>query len=223
MRRLSLSLLTLLIALSATAQRVDIRQLFLSMPQTVMPTLSEERKKDLLAQYDAHKKGRIYTLKEIPNSLTSTASNIRTLTQDYLDLQLDEISSMQLKVLPKGWRGYMISIVLTSEVVPWQSVLIFYDKQWRRLDTSSYFRFPPLAQLVTDPELLNRNDTKRVLSEVGTLAYSYQWSPTELLLSTKVTTFDLPLYQKLYPEAGQWIKPDGVTYQWKRGQLRSQK
>ena len=51
MRRLSLSLLTLLIALSATAQRVDIRQLFLSMPQTVMPTLSEERKKDLLAQY----------------------------------------------------------------------------------------------------------------------------------------------------------------------------
>ena len=117
----------------------------------------------------------------------------------------------------------MISIVLTSEVVPWQSVLIFYDKQWRRLDTSSYFRFPPLTQLVTDPELLNRNDTKRVLSEVGTLAYSYQWSPTELLLSTKGTTFDLPLYQKLYPEAGQWIKPDGVTYQWKRGQLRSQK
>lgn len=150
MRRLSLSLLTLLIALSATAQRVNIRQLFLSMPQSVMPTLSEERKIDLLAQYDAHKEGRIYTLKEIPNSLTSTASNIRTLTQDYLDLQLDEMSSMQLKVLPKGWRGYMISIVLTSEVVPWQSVLIFYDKQWRRLDISSYFRFPPLAQLVTD-------------------------------------------------------------------------
>ena len=114
MRRLSLSLLTLLIALSATAQRVDIRQLFLSMPQTVMPTLSEERGEELLAQYDAHKEGRIYTLKEIPNSLTSKASNIRTLTQDYLDLQLDEMSSMQLKVLPKGWRGYMISIVLTS-------------------------------------------------------------------------------------------------------------
>lgn len=221
MRRLILSLLTLMIVLSATAQRADIRQLFLSMPSSVLPSLNEERKEELLAQYDAHKEGRAYTLKEIPYSLTSTAATIRTITADYLELKLDEESSLQLKVLPKGWRGIMVSMVLTSEVVPRQSVLLFYDQQWRRLETDKYYTFPALAQFFTNPELLNHNDPKRVLSEVGALAYSYQWSPTELLLTTKITSFDLPLYQKQYPQAGQWLRAEGVTYQWKRGQLRS--
>ena len=84
-----------------------------------------------------------------------------------------------------------------------------------------YYTFPALAQFFTNPELLNHNDPKRVLSEVGALAYSYQWSPTEPLLTTKITSFDLPLYQKQYPQAGQWLRAEGVTYQWKRGQLRS--
>lgn len=221
MRRLILSLLTLMIVLSATAQRADIRQLFLSMPSSVLPSLNEERKEELLAQYDAHKEGRAYTLKEIPYSLTSTAATIHTITADYLELKLDEESSLQLKVLPKGWRGYVVSMVLTSEVVPRQSVLLFYDQQWRRLETDKYYTFPALAQFFTNPELLNHNDPKRVLSEVGALAYSYQWSPTELLLTTKITSFDLPLYQKQYPQAGQWLRAEGVTYQWKRGQLRS--
>lgn len=221
MRRLILSLLTLMIVLSATAQRADIRQLFLSMPSSVLPSLNEERKEELLAQYDAHKEGRAYTLKEIPYSLTSTAATIHTITADYLELKLDEESSLQLKVLPKGWRGYVVSMVLTSEVVPRQSVLLFYDQQWRRLETDKYYTFPALAQFFTNPELLNHNDPKRVLSEVGALAYSYQWSPTELLLTTKITSFDLPLYQKQYPQAGQWLKAEGVTHQWKRGQLRS--
>lgn len=221
MRRLILSLLTLMIVLSATAQRADIRQLFLSMPSSVLPSLNEERKEELLAQYDAHKEGRAYTLKEIPYSLTSTAATIRTITADYLELKLDEESSLQLKVLPKGWRGIMVSMVLTSEVVPRQSVLLFYDQQWRRLETDKYYTFPALAQFFTNPELLNHNDPKRVLSEVGALAYSYQWSPTELLLTTKITSFDLPLYQKQYPQAGQWLRAEGVTHQWKRGQLRS--
>lgn len=221
MRRLILSLLTLMIVLSATAQRADIRQLFLSMPSSVLPSLNEERKEELLAQYDAHKEGRAYTLKEIPYSLTSTAATIRTITADYLELKLDEESSLQLKVLPKGWRGYVVSMVLTSEVVPRQSVLLFYDQQWRRLETDKYYTFPALAQFFTNPELLNHNDPKRVLSEVGALAYSYQWSPTELLLTTKITSFDLPLYQKQYPQAGQWLRAEGVTHQWKRGQLRS--
>lgn len=210
-----------MIVLSATAQRADIRQLFLSMPSSVLPSLNEERKEELLAQYDAHKEGRAYTLKEIPYSLTSTAATIRTITADYLELKLDEESSLQLKVLPKGWRGIMVSMVLTSEVVPRQSVLLFYDQQWRRLETDKYYTFPALAQFFTNPELLNHNDPKRVLSEVGALAYSYQWSPTELLLTTKITSFDLPLYQKQYPQAGQWLRAEGVTYQWKRGQLRS--
>ena len=221
MRRLILSLLTLMIVLSATAQRADIRQLFLTMPSSVLPSLNEERKEELLAQYDAHKEGRAYTLKEIPYSLTSTAATIRTITADYLELKLDEESSLQLKVLPKGWRGYVVSMVLTSEVVPRQSVLLFYDQQWRRLETDKYYTFPALAQFFTNPELLNHNDPKRVLSEVGALAYSYQWSPTELLLTTKITSFDLPLYQKQYPQAGQWLRAEGVTHQWKRGQLRS--
>ena len=221
MRRLILSLLTLMIVLSATAQRADIRQLFLSMPSSVLPSLNEERKEELLAQYDAHKEGRAYTLKEIPYSLTSTAATIRTITADYLELKLDEESSLQLKVLPKGWRGYMVSMVLTSEVVPRQSVLLFYDQQWRRQETDKYYTFPALAQFFTNPELLNHNDPKRVLSEVGALAYSYQWSPTDPLLTTKITSFDLPLYQKQYPQAGQWLRAEGVTYQWKRGQLRS--
>lgn len=221
MRRLILSLLTLMIVLSATAQRADIRQLFLSMPSSVLPSLNEERKEELLAQYDAHKEGRAYTLKEIPYSLTSTAATIHTITPDYLELKLDEVSSLQLKVLPKGWRGYMVSMVLTSEVVPRQSILLFYDQQWRRLPTDKYYTFPALAQFFTNPELLNHNDPKRVLSEVGALAYSYQWSPTEPLLTTKITSFDLPLYQKQYPQAGQWLRAEGVTHQWKRGQLRS--
>ena len=221
MRRLILSLLTLMIVLSATAQRADIRQLFLTMPSSVLPSLNEERKEELLAQYDAHKEGRAYTLKEIPYSLTSTAATIHTITADYLELKLDEESSLQLKVLPKGWRGYVVSMVLTSEVVPRQSVLLFYDQQWRRLETDKYYTFPALAQFFTNPELLNHNDPKRVLSEVGALAYSYQWSPTELLLTTKITSFDLPLYQKQYPQAGQWLRAEGVTHQWKRGQLRS--
>ena len=221
MRRLILSLLTCWIALSATAQRADIRQLFLSMPSSVMPSLSKEWKEELLNKYDAQKEGRTYTLKEIPYSPTSPSADIRMITKDYLELKLDESTSFQLKVLPKGWWGYRISIVLTSEIVPWQSVLLFYDKQWQRLDTSHYFTLPTLTQFFTDPELLTHNEAKRVLSEIGTLAYSYQWSPTELLLTTKITTFDLPLYQKEYPESKQWLKADGVTYRWRRGQLRS--
>lgn len=221
MRRLSLALVALSLALSALAQRVDMRELFLSIPTSVSPLMTEERKIDLLDRYDTEKAGKSYTSPLTRQLFYDAEGMILNITEDYLHLRLDGDSSMQLKVLPKGWRGYVVSVVLTSEVVPKQSVLLFYDQKWQPLNTEDYFRVPSLEAFLTDAKLLTLNEVKHLFGEVGALTYSYNWSESDRVMTARLTTFDGPLYKRLYPKAIQWLRPEGVTYQWKRGQLRN--
>lgn len=197
-----------------------MRELFQSIPSSVYVLMSDERKEDLLRKYDAEREGREYTSPFAQHPIYSNEAAIMEVTDDYLLLRLDESSSMQLKVLPKGWWGYIVSVVLTSEIEPRQSVILFYDRNWQRLSVEQYFTPPSLSAFFADPKLMTLNEVKQVFCEVATLAYSYQWDANEPQLTVRITTFDTPLYQKLYPEAMSWLTPDGVSYQWRRGKLR---
>ncbi|MDO5016779.1 MAG: DUF3256 family protein [Porphyromonas sp.] len=218
MRKTLYLLLFVIGSLTAMGQKPVMRDLFVSMPREVMPSLTEETKQQLVDNYDALQKG------EIPvrnaRSLFFAPAKVTRLTDTYIEVTLDTASTLQLKRVPARRGGYLISMVLTSEEAPKQSVILFYDKKWNKRPTPDAIERLSVSDFLMDKKALSHNEVKQMFGALGTLAYLYHWSPDRDELQVRLTSFDTDINKGLFPQAKKWLKPEGVTLMWHRGKLK---
>lgn len=220
MRRILLYITALGLSLVAMAQSDNMRQLFLGMPQQVVPVLTKEARAQLVDNFDKRQKGEAPA--EVRNSFNGYSA-ITALSDDFAEVKLDTQTSLQMRRLYLDRKSYLIGLIFTSKVVPEQSVLALYDQEWKRVPEEKYFQHPEVADFFSDPAQLQLNSTKKILSTIGALSYRYSWVEGSDVLKIEVTSFEEPMTQSLYPEATKWFKPSGVLYQWQRGQLRKER
>ena len=91
MKRHWLFIVGIFCALSATAQ--DMKSVFIAMPDSVTPLLSKINREDCVDFLDSNMKARV------KNRFDGDAE-LQTLTEDYLMMQVSEVSTLEMKLLP---------------------------------------------------------------------------------------------------------------------------
>lgn len=133
-----LSLLVILFALfCARAEAQSLRNLFVEMPDTLLPLLTTNDRRDLIDFWDA----RMST--EVINRLDGK-SRITALTDDFLALRLTHSSSMQIKMLSAEGGDTLLCVINTVGGEAPDSRIRFYDNRWRST-VAHYFEKPSIS------------------------------------------------------------------------------
>lgn len=119
---------------------------FADMPISVLDILDRSTRLDMLDYADAD------SVLDARNLLEGT-SRLTQLTPDYARVELTDVSSLQIKVLPYG-KNDRIVMALTTVGSPSQAAdtgIDFFDSSMRPLDASKLFREPKLADFFDIP------------------------------------------------------------------------
>lgn len=132
MKRLLL-FICLLVSLSVQAQ--TLKELFVTMPDTLTPLLTKVNREDFGDFLASNMKA------EVRNRF-GKSSEMTELTDDYLYLKMTSVSSLEMKLLPLNDSLKVICVVQTYQAPVADSKIRFYDVGWKQLDASRFIDLP---------------------------------------------------------------------------------
>lgn len=115
-------------ALSASAQAGMLRDLWVSMPDSLLPVLDKNLRIEFVDLKDMGVRA------EVKNLLGEDCV-MDTLSNDYLQLTTSESSSWQMLLLPKSGNDSLLCVVRTFTGTEKESEVRFYDRQWREVNS----------------------------------------------------------------------------------------
>ena len=140
MRKMFLILLVLCGMLSSASAQ-NMRALFLDAPDAVLPMLPRNVRVDCVDFVEA---GMSYPVSNVFDG----KSVLKTLTDDYLLLQTTGISTVEMKILPFG-ESFIVCVVNSVSAEATDSRIAFYDRNWEKIDTESYFTAPSINDFLS--------------------------------------------------------------------------
>ncbi len=127
MKRVTIAFIAFISLFCGSAQAQDLRTLFIEMPDTLLPLLTDNDRRDMIDFWDA----RMST--SVVNRLDGK-SRITALTDDFLSVELSRSSSMQIKMLNVEGGDTLLCIVNTVGAEAYDSRIHFYNSRWKRVD-----------------------------------------------------------------------------------------
>lgn len=147
-RYITILLLSLLMALPAMAQ--NMRTLFVGMPDSIIPLLTETNRADCVDFIDAGMRA------QVSNRLNGK-SELLQLTDDYLKLKMSSHSTLEMKLLPRIEGDTLICIIRSVCAEACNSIVSFYTKEWKECrGGSAYFEYPQIKDFFTASDSLDR-------------------------------------------------------------------
>lgn len=137
MKRVTIAFIAFMTLFCSVIQAQDLRTLFIEMPDTLQPLLTNNDRRDMIDFWDA----RMST--PVVNRLDGK-SRITELTNDFLSVELSRSSSMQIKMLNDVAGDTLLCIVNTVGAEAYDSRIHFYNSRWERVDGSK-FTMPSIA------------------------------------------------------------------------------
>lgn len=200
---------------AAWAQLPKMQNLFLEMPQEVVPTLGDVERSKII---EAFKKGSEYNPEVHPiNNMLGGKVVLHQLTEDYIKLELDSLTEMQMKVLPfKGRNNYVIAFVATSKVKPAQSVIVFFDKQWEKIDAPQLIGPFSSKDFFANPSDYENREVKDALVEIGRLSYTIELNAMNSSLTIRSTIDELDLNPTPQKTLTPLFKKSGIVMEWNK-------
>lgn len=126
------------------------RDLFHSMPDSLLPVLNANLRLEMLELHDMHVKA------EITNLLGGNTC-LDTLSNDYLRLNVDSIMTVDVCMLSCNQGDSILCVIKTLGCDDGESDVTFYDQQWRMLDGNIFWEHHGIHELTN--ELLIKPDT----------------------------------------------------------------
>ena len=143
----------------------DIKDVFTTMPDSLLPLLTEKNRHDMVDFYQNKMEAKVR------NRLNDYV-RLDTLTDSYLRLTLSRVSSLEMKLLETTDSVSIICLVRTLSAPASDSQVEFYNRDWQRLHwlalpvakTQEYFAAAP-DSVSRDLELAQRSlDDLRLVS-----------------------------------------------------------
>ena len=196
--------------LPANAQQA--KQYFVSMPDTILPLLTEINRADCIDFLESN-------MRAIVTNRLDGKSEMTKLTDNYIAIKLSEQSSWQMKVLALNDSTQVICTVFTACAPACDSHIKFYTTQWESLSLADYIQtMPTLSDYLPQ---LNETDydiqTLNAVKQADLLLIKMQLSADD---NTLVCSFDTPQYmeksavQKLTP-----LLQKPIVYNWNSGKF----
>lgn len=195
--------------LSVVAQ--DMKKVFIAMPDSLTPLLTKVNKEDCIDFLASNMKA------EIKNRFDKS-SEMKVLTEDYLQMQMTENSTLEMKLLPVNDSVKIVCMVRTVCSSACDSEIRFYDTSWKeefpqkdylQLPTSQAF-YLPTDTVSSEVELIKKKADMHVMKAV--------LSKDDSSLSFIYTTPDY-LNQEDREKLLPYLRKEAVVYQWKDGKF----
>lgn len=123
MKRQFFTVLTMLIVM--TSQAKDIREIWLSMPDSLIMYLDKNKRIEMVDYIDMKVKA------EVKNTLEGM-SVMDTLTHDFLQVTLNEASTLQMRILPTENGDTVFCLVRTFSGPQAESEVYIYAQDWQK-------------------------------------------------------------------------------------------
>jgi hypothetical protein len=163
-----------LLCLTTAANAQTIKELFTTLPDTILPSLSKNDRLDMVDLIENNMEN------EVTNRLRGK-SRLTMLTDNLAKIQLSELAEVQLCKLPTP-DSYLICVIHSVKTDAWDSTTKFYHPDWTPstyklsthssgniLMTFSYYNFTDDTTLATTVSDLRNNDGKIVWKDGGTV------------------------------------------------------
>ena len=126
-----------------TASAKDMRELWLSMPDSLIGYMDKSKRLALLDHVDMN------TTAELTNKLEGK-TNLDTLTSNFMQVTLNKVVDLRMTLLPSTGEGAtdsILCVVRTYRNAEPESVVELYDQSWKRLrkidfDAEMFFNRP---------------------------------------------------------------------------------
>lgn len=190
----------------------NAREAFLSMPAKVLDILKRDSRMDMLSYLDAD------TIRPVPNGLGGTSVLIPPVTQDYIAVQVSQVSTIQIKLLP-AHKGKIIAVSYTlgGDGTAADSDLSFYDDEWKLLKTSKFISLAETEDFLDLPKH-SEELKKELLLLVPFPTIEYQFSPDGDTVTAHLTIGDnLGAEDMLILQ--QYLRPE-IVYTWNGHQFK---
>lgn len=136
MRKLLSIMLFLLLGGTSKVSAQEMRALFMTAPDNVLPMLSGIMRADLVDYVDAGMKAKV-------TNLLDGVSRLDTLSTDYLFLRPSASSSIQMALLPYN-ESHLVCVINSVKAEVEDSRIDFYDLGWNRIENNVLFTPPAI-------------------------------------------------------------------------------
>ena len=208
MRRILFFGIALCCVASVMAQ--DMRSVFISMPDSVAPLLTKVNREDCVDFLDSN-------MKAVVRNRFDKESELKTLTKDYLLMQMTASSTMEMKLLPMNDSVKVICVVRTVQTDVPDSDVRFYDTTWKELPTDDYFSLPPEDAFYLPADSIGKvQDKVRKMADMYLVKYSL--SVERLILEAEYTTPGY-LNEEDRKELLKYLRKEPLILEWKNGRF----
>lgn len=211
------------IKIPAGIKKGTIGALFLQAPQEVFPTLSVERRIHALEDCQAVQRGEAPT--KLPTNVFGISIKILTLTDSYLQMELDPQIELQMLKLPlRGWKQYLVALILTHsrEGVATQSVIAFYDKAWQMQPLERWMKLPEARDFLQETSgQMSDREVKEALTQLVHPAYQISVRADARSLHLQLTSYEDARWELMPKTLEPWLKPIILKWHKQKGFIPS--
>lgn len=167
LRRLcSAAVAAFLLACSGSLSAQTVGEIWISMPDSLMPVLTEKQRADIV------NKDNIALSVPTTNALSGT-SRADTLSADYLSVHITDVSSAQLRLLPTADGDTLVCLVRTWSGPEEESSVGIYTKDWRQVSSPTFC----ISDFVQRPDTMDVKKYDGLLRVLDPYTFSVQLSP----------------------------------------------
>ena len=210
MQRILLIVLTFFCAIPMVAQ--DMKSVFIAMPDSIAPLLTQVNKEDCVDFLDSNMKA------EVTTRFGGTAE-MKVLTEDYVFLQTTPSSTLEMKLLPVNDSTKVVCMVKTVCASACDSEIHFYTSDWKgKMAVGDFLQKPEQEAFylpndsVTEESVLIRKKADMHLMKASL-------SKDDASLTFIYTTPDY-LNKEDKKQMLRYLNPNPVVFQWKDGKFR---
>lgn len=210
MRRRLLIIVSIFCALSATAQ--NMKSVFVSMPDSIAPLLTQTNKEDCIDFLDSN-------MKAVVKNRFGNEAEMKALTENYVLMQTSPVGTLEMKLLPVNDSTNVVCMVKTVCASACDSEVHFYTSDWsKKLDAKNFLQTPEADAFflpndtLTDEDILIRKKADMHLMKVSlskddaSLTYIYS-TPDYLNKEDR---------EKLLPH----LRKEPIVLRWQDGKFR---
>lgn len=165
MRRRLLIIVSIFCALSATAQ--NMKSVFVSMPDSIAPLLTQTNKEDCIDFLDSN-------MKAVVKNRFGNEAEMKALTENYVLMQTSPVGTLEMKLLPVNDSTNVVCMVKTVCASACDSEVHFYTSDWsKKLDAKNFLQTPEADAFflpndtLTDEDILIRKKADMHLMKVS--------------------------------------------------------
>ena len=154
MKKIKYIMLACLLTASLGMEAKSMKDLLVSMPDSMMPTLNSNLRLEFAELQEMGVKAEV-------KNLLGEVSVMDTLTQDFVQVRMSKVSTLQMKKLPMENGDSVLCVVKSFAGPEKESELYFFNQEWKVLDASRFWggkRIEDLAEtLVQKPDTMSES------------------------------------------------------------------